>query len=98
MVFTFSCTTNPIKALTFEGVFDFQTKLVGKNGIGFKDLVKTIKKDFTEKELEEDKDHALEYVVVGDKHIEVSDDMSLSREPILVSVRLRWKLKFQESD
>ena len=98
MVFTFSCTTNPAKALTFEGAFDFQTKLVGKNGIGFKDLVKTIKKDFTEKELEEDKDHALEYVVVGDKHIEVSDDMSLSREPILVSVRLRWKLKFQESD
>ena len=84
--------------MTFEGVFDFQTKLVGKNGIGFKDLVKTIKKNFTEKELEEDKDHALEYVVVGDKHIEVSDDMSLSREPILVSVRLQWKLKFQESD
>ena len=84
--------------MTFEGVFDFQTKLVRQNGIGFKDVVKTIKKDFTEKELEEDKDHALDYVVVGDKHIEVSDDMSLSREPILVSVRLRWKLKFQESD
>ena len=48
MTFTFLCTTNQAKALTFEWAFDFQTKLVGKNGIGFEKLGKTKKKDFIE--------------------------------------------------
>ena len=48
---------------------------------------KTKKKDFTENKLE-DKDNALESAVVGDKCIEVSEDMSLSNKSILVSVRL----------
>ena len=74
--------------MTFEGTFDFQTKLVGKKGIGLGGLDNTRKKDFIENELEEDKDHALESIVVGDKCTKVSHDMSLSRESILISVRL----------
>ena len=95
-MFTFSCTTNQAKALTFEGAFDFQTKLDRKKGIGFEDLDKVIKKDFTKNKPNEDKDQALESTVMGDKHTEVSEDISLSRESISKSVRLRWKLKFQE--
>ena len=40
--------------LTFEEAFDFQMKLVGKEGIEIGDLDKTKKKDFTENKLEED--------------------------------------------
>ena len=43
--------TNQAKALTFEGAFDFQSKLAKRNGIRFKDLDKTVKKDFTKNKL-----------------------------------------------
>ena len=57
-------------------------KLDRKKGIGFEDLDKTIKKDFTKekKKPEEDKDQALESTMVGEKHTEVSEDISLSRK------------------
>ena len=58
-------------------------KLDRKKGIGFEDLDKTIKKDFTKKKKkkpEEDKDQALESAMVGEKHTEVSEDISLSRK------------------
>ena len=70
LVFTFLCTTNLAKALTFEGAFDFQTKLAWKKGIGFEDLDKTKKKGFIENKSKEDKEHALEFAVVGDKPLQ----------------------------
>ena len=89
LVFTFLCTTNCAKALTFEEAFDFQTKLVGRNKIGLEGLDKTMKKYFTENEQMEDEDQALESVVEEDKCIELSEDISLSRSSISKLVRLR---------
>ena len=43
-MFTFLCTTNLAKALTFEGAFDFQTNLVKRNGSGLEKLDKVKKK------------------------------------------------------
>ena len=55
---------------------------------------KSKKKDSTENKLNEDKDHALESAVMGDKPTKESENMSLSRESISMSVRLWQKLKF----
>ncbi|RVW46815.1 Transcription initiation factor TFIID subunit 1 [Vitis vinifera] len=44
LVFTFLCDTNQAKALTFEGAFDFHSKLAGRNKIGFEKLDKAKKK------------------------------------------------------
>ena len=55
---------------------------------------KTKNKDFIENKPEEDKEYALEFTMVGDKRTEVSEEMSLSRESILILVRL-WRKLFQ---
>ena len=94
LVLIFLCTTNHVKALTFDGAFDFQPKLVGRNGIGLEGLDKTMKKDFTENEPVEDKDQTLELVVEKDKCTELSEDMSLLRSSISKSVRVCQELRF----
>ena len=48
LVFTFSCTTNQARALTFEGAFELHKNLAGTNKIGFETFNKAKKKDFTE--------------------------------------------------
>ena len=96
MVFTFLCTTNHVKVLTFEGTFNFQTKLAWRNQIGLEGLDKTVKKDFTKNESVEDRDQTLESMVEEDKCIELSEDMSLLRSSISKSVKLCRKLRFQE--
>ena len=93
LVFIFLCTINQEKAFTFEGAFDFQTKLARRNGIGFKDLDKTVKKDFTENKLKKDKDQTLEFAVKPNKCIEASKDMSPFKSSVSKSKRLHWKLK-----
>lgn len=44
LMFTFSCSTNQEKALTFDGAFDFHKNLARKNEIGFNKLDKAKKK------------------------------------------------------
>ena len=46
---------------------------------------------------EDDKDQAFESTAKEEKCTELRKDTSLSRSPISISVRLRQKLKFQES-
>lgn len=44
LMFTFSCSTNQEKALSFDGAFDFHKNLARKNEIGFNKLDKAKKK------------------------------------------------------
>lgn len=44
LMFTFLCSTNQEKALTFDGAFDFHKNLARKNEIGFNKLDKAKKK------------------------------------------------------
>ena len=46
---------------------------------------------------EDDKDQAFKSTAKEEKCTELRKDTSLSRSPISISVRLRQKLKFQES-
>ena len=63
LVLTFLCTNTHIKALTFDGAFDFQTKLVERSEIGIETLDKTMKKDFIENGLAENRDQTLESLI-----------------------------------
>ena len=76
-MFTFSCATNQVRALTFEGTFELHKNLVGRNNKGFKTFDKVKKKDFTENKLDEDKDHALESDEEGEKSTELMEDINL---------------------
>lgn len=60
LMFTFSCSINQEKALTFDGAFDFHKNLARKNEIGFNKLDKAKKKKIAENKLKEDKDLALD--------------------------------------
>ena len=76
-MFTFPCTTNQTRALTFEGAFELHKNLAGRNKIGFETFDKAKKKDFTENKLDDDKDQALESAKEGEKNIELREDMIL---------------------
>ena len=91
------CTTNQVRALTFEGAFELHKNLAGRNKIGFETFDKTKKKNFTENKSDDDKDQALEYVKEEEKNTELKEDMILWRRSIYVLVRLWRKLKFQDS-
>ena len=56
-VFTILCdnNTNHAKACTYDKVFDFRIKLVGKKGIWLEGMDDAMKKDLTKNELVEDK-------------------------------------------
>ena len=88
LIFLSLCTTNQVKALTFEGAFDFQTKLDRRYEIGFKDLDNTVKKDFTENKPKGEHVQALEFAVERDKCAVESENMSLLRSTISKSIRL----------
>ena len=51
---------------------------------------------FIENEPMEYKDQTLESMIEKDKCTKLSEDMSLSRSSISKSMRLRWKLRFEE--
>ena len=76
-MFTFRCTTNQARALTFEGAFELHKNLVGRNKIGFETFNKVKKKDFTENKPGEDKDHALESNEEGEKSTELRENINL---------------------
>ena len=76
-MFTFPCTTNQARALTFEGAFEFHKNLARRNKIGFEKFDKAKKKDLTENKLDEDKDQAIESAIEGEKCIELREDMIL---------------------
>ena len=76
-MFTFPCTTNQARALTFEGAFELHKNLAGRNKIGFETFGKTKKKNFTENKSDDDKDQALEYVKEEEKNTELKEDMIL---------------------
>ena len=76
-MFTFPCATNQARALTFEGAFELHKNLVGRNKIGFDIFDKATKKDFTENNPDEDKDHALESAKEGEKNTELREDTNL---------------------
>ena len=76
-MFTFTCTTNQARALSFEGAFDFHINLARRNKIGFEKFDKDKKKDLTVNKLDEDKDQVLESVIEGEKYTELREDMSL---------------------
>ena len=97
LVFNFLYTTNQAKALTFEGAFDLHDKLAERNRIGFEKLDKAKKKYVSMNKSENDKDQAFKSTAKEEKCTELRKDTSLSRSPISISVRLRQKLKFQES-
>ena len=61
-MFTFLCTTSQVKALTFEGAFDFYKNLAKRNRKGLEKLDKAKKKKITENKPKEDKDQTLKYV------------------------------------
>ena len=96
-MFTFPCTTNQARALTFEGAFDLHKNLVIMNKTWFEKSDKGKKKNLTVNKPNEDKDQALESTTKGEKCTELREDMSLWKSSIFVSVRLWPKLKFQES-
>ena len=96
-MFTFPCATNQARALTFEGAFELHKNLAGRNKIGFETFDKAKKKDFTENMSDDDKDHALESAKEREKNTELREDIKLWRRSISESVRLRQKLKFQDS-
>ena len=74
---TFPCATNQARALTFEGTFELHKNLAGKNNIGFEIFDKAKKKDFTENNLDEDKDHALESDEEREKSTKLREDINL---------------------
>ena len=76
-MFTFPCTTNQTRALTFEGAFDFHKNLVGRNNIRFEKFDKAKRKDLTVNKPNEDKDQVLESTIEGEKYTELREDMSL---------------------
>ena len=76
-MFTFPCTTNQARALTFEVAFEFHKNLARRNKIGFEKFDKAKKKDLTENKLDEDKDQAIESAIEGEKCIELREDMIL---------------------
>ena len=76
-MFTFPCTTNQTRALTFEGAFELHKNLAGRNKIGFETFDKAKKKDFTRNKLDNDKDQSLESTKEGEKSIELREDMIL---------------------
>ena len=76
-MFTFPCATNQARALTFEGAFELHKNLAGRNKIGFETFDKAKKKDFTEKNPSEDKDHVLESTKEGEKSTELREDINL---------------------
>ena len=76
-MFTFPCTTNQTRALTFEGAFDFHKNLVGRNNIGFEKFDKAKRKDLTVNKPDEDKDQVLEFSMEGEKCIELWENISL---------------------
>ena len=76
-MFTFPCTTNQARALTFEGAFELYKNLTERNKIGFDTLNKAKKKDFTKNKSDEDKDHALESAKEGEKNTELREDINL---------------------
>ena len=76
-MFTFPCTTNQARALTFEGAFELQKNLAGRNKIGFETFDKAKKKDFIENKPDDDKDQTLESAKEGEKNIELREDMIL---------------------
>ena len=97
LVFTFTCATNQARALTFEGAFELHKNLVERNKIGFETFDKTKKKDFIENKSDDDKYHALESTKEWEKSSELRKDINLLRRSISESIRLRRKLKFQDS-
>ena len=60
-------------------------------------LDKAKKKYVSMNKSEDDKDQAFKSTAKEEKCTELRKDTSLSRSPISISVRLRQKLKFQES-
>ena len=76
-MFTFPCATNQAKAVTFEGTFELHKNLAGMNIKGFETFDKAQKKNFTENEPDEDKDHALESDEEGEKNTELREDINL---------------------
>ena len=76
-MFTFPCTTNQARALTFEGAFELHKNLARRNKIGFEKFDKAKKKDLTENKLDEDKDQAIESAIEGENCIELREDMIL---------------------
>ena len=79
-MFTFPCTTNQARALTFEGTFDLHKNLVRRNKTGFEKFDKAKKKDLIVNKLDEDKDQALESAIEGEKCTELREDMSVLKE------------------
>ena len=73
-MFTFLCSINQARPLTFEGAFELYKNLAGRNKIGFETFDKVKKKDFTKNKSDDDKDQALESAK-GEKNIEVKEDM-----------------------
>ena len=88
----------PRKGLDLWGDFWFSEKFGLGNGIEFEKLDKATKKDFIVNKFEEYKYQAFELTTKGAKYTELSEDISLSRSSIYISVRLWRKLKFQEKD
>ena len=76
-MFTFLCTNNQARALTFEGAFDLHKNLARMNKTWFEKFDKAKKKDLTVKKSNEDKDQALESTTKGEKCTELREDMSL---------------------
>ena len=64
-----------------------------KNGIGFGRLDKTKKENFIQNKPKDDKNQALKSTVEGDKCIGVSENTSLSKKSISLSIKLQQKLK-----
>ena len=75
-MFTFPCTTNQARALTFEGTFELHKNLVERNKIGFETFDKAKKKNLTENKPDDDKDQALESAK-GEKNIELRENTIL---------------------
>ena len=76
-MFTFLCTTNQARALTFEEAFELHKNLAGRNKIGFKIFDKAKKKDLTENKPDDDKDQTLEFAKKGEKNTELREDINL---------------------
>ena len=76
-MFTFPCTTNQTRALTFEGAFELHKNLAGRNKIGFETFDKAKKKNFTKNKSIDDKDQALESAKEWEKSTELREDMIL---------------------
>ena len=90
--FTFLCATNQAKALTLGGAFDFYKKKNWQERMG-KDLInwtRPRKKKITENERKEDKDQIFESPEKGGKYTKVSEDISLSRFSVFISLGL-WR-------